>query len=85
MYFEALAKKYHFSLNDPIEALPQKALDVILYGTHGEKLTLHYDRGSSRGTLEQAFEGIIPNIERRVRMQKSGAETLYFYTEKHRM
>lgn len=26
-----------------------------------------------------------PNIERRVRMQKSGAETLYFYTEKHRM
>ena len=35
--FEALAKKYHFSLNDPIESLPQQALDVILYGTGTEK------------------------------------------------
>ena len=85
MYFDALSQKYHFDLHAPISSLSKEAMDVILYGTRGEKLTLHYDRGSSRGTLEQAFEGIIPNIERRVRMQKSGAETLYFYTEKHRM
>lgn len=48
MYFEALAKKYHFSLNDPIDALPQKALDVILYGTGTEKLTIYYERANGQ-------------------------------------
>ena len=67
MYFDALSQKYHFDLHAPISSLSKEAMDVILYGTRGEKLTLHYDRGSSRGTLEQAFEGIIPNTERRVR------------------
>jgi len=56
MYFEALAKKYHFSLNDPIESLPQQALDVILYGTGTEKLTIYYERANGRGTLERPFE-----------------------------
>ena len=73
MYFDALSQKYHFDLHAPISSLSKEAMDVILYGTHGEKLTLHYDRGSSRGTLEQAFEGIIPNIERRVRETQSEA------------
>ena len=73
MYFEALALKYRFSLQVPIKSLPQEALRVILYGTKGEKLQLHYERGNGRGTLEQAFEGIIPNIERRVRETQSDA------------
>ena len=73
MYFDALSQKYHFDLHAPIFSLSKEAMDVILYGTRGEKLTLHYDRGSSRGTLEQAFEGIIPNIERRVRETQSEA------------
>ena len=73
MYFEALALKYHFDLHTPIEELPEEALQVILYGTKGEKLTLHYERGNGRGTLEQAFEGIVPNIERRVRETQSDA------------
>ena len=73
MYFDALSQKYHFDLHAPISSLSKEAMDVILYGTRGEKLTLHYDRGSSRGTLEQAFEGIIPNIERRVRETQSEA------------
>ena len=71
MYFEALALKYHFDLHVPMKTLPQSAWDVILYGTKGEKLQLHYDRGNGRGTLEQAFEGIIPNIERRSRETQS--------------
>ena len=48
-------------------------MDVILNGTKGEKLQLHYERGNGHGTLEQAFEGIIPNIERRVRETQSDA------------
>ena len=73
MYFEALSKKYHFDLHAPIKSLSDDAMDVILYGTRGEKLQLHYERGNGRGTLEQPFEGIIPNIERRVRETQSDA------------
>ena len=65
MYFEALSLRYHFNLMTPIKDLPQDVMDAILYGTKGEKLKLHYERANGRGTLEQAFEGIIPNIERR--------------------
>ena len=73
MYFEAMALKYRFDLHTPICDLPEEALQVILYGTNGEKLQLHYERGNGRGTLEQAFEGIVPNIERRVRETQSDA------------
>ena len=73
MYFEALAKKYHFSLNEPVKHLPPEVLDVILYGTRGEKLELHYDRGNGRGVLYQAYEGLVPNIERRYTETQSDA------------
>ena len=73
MYFEALSQKYRFSLTDPIRTLSPEAMQIILYGTKGEKLKLHYERGNGSGTLEQAFEGIIPNIERRVRETQSDA------------
>ncbi len=73
MYFEALALKYHFDLNTPFHALSEAAREVILYGTKGEKLQLHYERGNGRGTLEQAFEGIVPNVERRYRETQSDA------------
>ncbi len=73
MYFEALGKKYHFNLDTPFRDLPSEAQDAILYGTGGEKLTLHYNRGNGRGTLEQAFEGILPNIERRFEETQSDA------------
>ncbi len=73
MYFEALAKKYSFSLTTPIRDLPQEAMQVILYGTGAEKLQLHYDRGNGRGTLEQPFEGVLNNLERRYRETQSDA------------
>ncbi len=73
MYFEALAKKYHFSLNDPIDALPQKALDVILYGTGTEKLTIYYERANGRGTIERPFEGVVNNVSRRLTETQSDA------------
>ena len=73
MYFEALAQKYRFDLHAPIESLPDEAMKVILFGTGGEKLQLRYERGNGRGTLEQAFEGILPNLERRFRETQSDA------------
>ena len=73
MYFEALAKKYKFKMNTPIKDLPQEVVDVLLYGTNGEKLTLYYDQPRGQGTLYQAFEGICNNLERRYRETQSDA------------
>ncbi len=73
MYFEALAKKYHFKLTDPVEKLSPEVLDIILYGTQGEKLSLHYDQPRGKGVLYQPFEGIVNNLERRYRETQSDA------------
>ena len=73
MYFEALARKYKFDLATPVKDLPEHVLDVILYGTRGEKLTLYYDQEHRRGTISQPFEGIVNNLERRYRETQSTA------------
>ena len=73
MYFDALAKKYRFKLTDPVEKLSNDVVDIILYGTKGEKLTLNYDQPRGKGTLYQPFEGIINNLERRYRETQSDA------------
>ncbi len=71
MYFDALAKKYHFKLSTPVKDLPAEILDIILYGTKGEKLKLTYERADGHGTLMQPFEGIVNNLERRYRETQS--------------
>ncbi len=73
MYFEALAQKYHFSLTVPVNQLSKEAMDVILYGTGGEKLRMTYNRGNGMGVLEQPFEGIMNNVARRYRETQSDA------------
>ena len=73
MYFDALSQEYHFSLDVPVNQLSKEAMDVILYGTKGKKLTLHYDQPRGRGTLYQPFEGIVNNLERRYRETQSDA------------
>ena len=73
MYFEALAQNYHFSLPVPVKELPRDVMDVILYGTKGEKLHMTYNRGNGMGVLEQPFEGILNNISRRYRETQSDA------------
>ena len=73
MYFEALAQKYHFSLTVPVKELPRNVMDIILYGTKGEKLKMTYNRGNGMGVLEQPFEGILNNISRRYRETQSDA------------
>ena len=71
MYFEALAQKYHFSLTAPVKDLPKEAMDIVLYGTGGEKLRMTYNRGNGMGVLEQPFEGILNNISRRYKETQS--------------
>ena len=71
MYFEALAQKYHFSLTTPVEKLPREIMDIILWGTNGEKLKMTYNRGNGMGVLEQPWEGILNNISRRYKETQS--------------
>ena len=73
MYFEALSKKYQFSLRQPYGELSDAVKQVILYGTGGEKLELHYDQPRGKGVLHQAFEGICHNLERRYNETQSDA------------
>ena len=77
MYFEAIAKKYGFKLSTPVKDLPKEAIDILLYGTNGAPLKMHYDRehstGSFSGTMSKPFEGICRNIERRYHETQSPA------------
>ena len=65
MYFNALSERYGFSLDTPFEELSEEAQNLILYGNNGEKLELHWKRHGGSGTYEHAFEGVIPNLQRR--------------------
>ena len=73
MYFDALAKRYHFKLTDPIKELPEEAIDAILYGTKGEALQLRYEKNEGFGIIKREFEGIVNNLERRYRETQSPA------------
>ncbi len=73
MYFDALAKKYRFKLSTPWKDLTREVREIVLYGTKGEKLELHYDRPQGKGTLNQAFEGVVNNLQRRYSETQSDA------------
>ncbi len=68
---EAASKHYGFSMNTPIEELDDKVIDLILYGSKGEKFKMKYDREFGRGEVMVALEGVINNLERRYRETKS--------------
>lgn len=57
MYFDALAKKYRFKLDTPVKNLSPEVMDVILYGTRGEELTLHYDQPRARAPCTRPLRG----------------------------
>ncbi len=65
MYYEALGKKYGFTLDTPIEDFSSEAFDALLYGTKGEKLKMERKTSYGEGTYFTAFEGIINNLQRR--------------------
>ena len=72
-YLEALAKQYGFSLDTPVDELPEEAVNILLYGTGGEKVKINYVRGDGGGSFSAPFEGIVTNLERRYRETNSDA------------
>ncbi|NLI21991.1 MAG: excinuclease ABC subunit UvrA [Clostridiales bacterium] len=64
-YFRALAKKYGFSLDTPFRELPQKIVDLLMYGTGDEKITVHYEGANGQGQFNTTFEGVINSLMRR--------------------
>ncbi len=64
---EALAEKYKFSLDTPYEKLPEKVKHMFIYGTEGTVVKVHYKGKRSDGVYDEAFEGLIRNMERRYR------------------
>ncbi len=71
MYLEGLAEKYNFSLDTPIKDLSDEVVDKILYGTNGEELKLVRKGIWKAGVSYKAFEGVIPNLERRFKETNS--------------
>lgn len=78
MYLNALAKHYGFKLDTPVEKLQASVLDIILYGTKGEKIKVVYDKEYGSGSFMTAFEGIITSIERRYRETQSDGMKQYY-------
>jgi excinuclease ABC subunit A len=63
---EAVSREFHIKLESPINKLPPEHLEIILYGTKGKNVTVHYENKDGRqATFQSAFEGIIPNLQRR--------------------
>ena len=67
MYFNSLSKQYGFSLDVPVKDLSPEVLDLLLYGTRGEKVHMSYSTRTFSGNYYSAYEGVIPNLERRYR------------------
>ena len=68
---QALSKEYHFSLDTPFEELSDAAQDVLVNGTKGKEILVHYKGQRGEGTYPVAFEGLIKNVERRYRETSS--------------
>lgn len=71
MYMKALAKQYDYSLDTPIADLPDEIVDILLYGTKGEKIEIERTNEYGTGKYKTEFEGIINNLERRFRETQS--------------
>lgn len=69
----ALCKKYNFDLDTPFEKYSKKIQDIIINGTKGESVPVHYRGQRGEGVYDIAFEGLIRNVERRYR--ETGAES----------
>lgn len=71
MYYEGLAEHYGFSLDAPVVELPTKAVQVLLYGSNGEKIMVRRETDSMKNAYYTEFEGIVNNLERRFRETNS--------------
>ena len=67
----ALAQEYHFSLSTPFEDYPEKIKDILIYGTNGKTVKVHYVGQRGEGFYDIAFEGLVRSVERRYRETSS--------------
>ena len=73
MYLVALSEHYGFSLDTPVQDLPEDVVNILLFGTKGEKIRIQYARADGQGSFSAPFEGIIASLERRYRATTSDA------------
>lgn len=78
MFINALSKHYDFSLKTPLEKLPSRIVDIILYGTKGEKIKVEYEKEYGSGTFMSTFEGVITSMERRYKETQSDGMKQYY-------
>ena len=71
---DALAKEYNFDLNTPFNQMSEEARNIILYGTGGHEVKVHYKGQRGEGIYDVAFEGLIRNVQRRYR--EVGSESM---------
>ncbi|MDD4689045.1 MAG: excinuclease ABC subunit UvrA [Eubacteriales bacterium] len=71
MFFEGLAKKYKFSLDTPVKDLPDKIVDILLYGSGDTDIELNYESATFKGSRSAPFEGVVCNLERRYKQTPS--------------
>ncbi len=71
MYMKGLSKHYGFSLDTPLGDLPDEIIDILLYGTKGEKIELEREGVYDKGKFSTTFEGIVNNLNRRFRETSS--------------
>ena len=69
---DALAEEYGFDLEQPYQDMPKEARKIIIHGTNGHKVKVHYRGQHGEGTYDVEFEGLLRNVERRYR--ESGSE-----------
>ena len=74
---DALAKEYNFDLNTPFKDYPKKIRDVILYGTNGKEVKVHYTGQRGQGVYDVSFEGLIRNVGRRYRESSESMKAEY--------
>jgi excinuclease ABC subunit A len=77
---DALAKEYHFDLDTPFEDYPKEIHDILIYGTQGKKVAVHYTGQRGTGVYDVAFEGLIENVNRRYRETFSQASKAEYET-----
>ncbi len=68
---EAVAKQYHIDLNAPVKDLPEEKVNLILFGTGGEEVSISYQKEGRQSTFKTTFEGVIGNLMRRYRETQS--------------
>ncbi len=64
---DALCREYHFSLDTPFRDYPEEIRKILVYGTDGHSVKVHYKGQRGEGTYDVAFPGLIRNVEQRYR------------------